>query len=90
VENGIARTLDGALAGSTLTLDKAVANLMSFCSLSLEDAIISATEAPAREIGIFDTYGSLDAGKIADILFISADEFKINAVIKNGGEPITI
>lgn len=90
VENGIARTLDGALAGSTLTLDKAVANLMSFCSLSLEDAIISATEAPAREIGIFDAYGSLDVGKIADILFISADEFKINAVIKNGGEPITI
>ena len=90
VENKIARTLDGALAGSTLTLDRALANLMSFCGIRLEDAIISATESPAREVGIFDKYGSIDENKMADILFISADELKINAVMKNGEEPITL
>lgn len=88
VKDKIARTLDGALAGSTLTLDKAIKNLMLFCNIPLEDAIISATEAPAREVGIFDKYGSLDVGKRADILFISAEEFKINSVMKSGRAPI--
>lgn len=84
VIDGIARTLDGALAGSTLTLDRAIENLMSFCGISLEDAIINATEAPAKEIGIFEDCGSLDIGKRADILFIAADEFKITAVMRDG------
>ena len=89
VVGGIARTLDGALAGSTLTLDRAIENLMSFCGISLEDAIINATEAPAKEIGIFDDCGSLDVGKRADILFIDADKFKINSVM-HGGEIINL
>ena len=84
VKDGIARTLDGALAGSTLTLDVALQNLMSFCDIPLEDAIINATEAPAREVGIFDTCGSLDVGKRADILFIDKSRFKINSVMRNG------
>ena len=84
VENGIARTLDGALAGSTLTLDCALENLMKFCNIPLEEAIINATEAPAREIGIFDFCGSIDVGKRADILFIERDKFKISSVMKNG------
>lgn len=89
VVGGIARTLDGALAGSTLTLDRAIENLMSFCNISLEDAIINATEAPAREIGIFDDRGSIDVGKRADILFIDKDNFKINSVML-GGEIIAL
>lgn len=89
VIDGIARTLDGALAGSTLTLDRAIENLMSFCSIPLEDAIINATEAPAKEIGIFDDCGSLDVGKRADILFIDSDKFKINSVM-HGGEIINL
>ena len=89
VIGGIARTLDGALAGSTLTLDRAVENLMSFCSIPLEDAIINATEAPAKEIGIFDDCGSLDVGKRADILFIDSDKFKINSVM-HGGEIVDL
>ena len=84
VKDKIARTHDGALAGSTLTLDRALENLMSFCNISLEDAIISATEAPAKEIGIFDDCGSLDVGKRADILFIDRDSFKIRSVMQSG------
>ena len=84
VEGGIARTLDGALAGSTLTLDRAIENLMSFCNISFEEAIISATEAPAREIGIFDDCGSIDEGKRADILFIDSAKFEIKQIMKSG------
>ena len=89
VENGIARTLDGALAGSTLTLDKALKNLMEFCDISLEEAIISVTEAPAREVGIFDSYGSLDAGKRADILFINQNAFEIEMIMREGREVLS-
>lgn len=88
VEGGIARTHDGALAGSTLTLDCALKNLMRFCGIPLEEAIINVTEAPAREIGIFDFCGSIDVGKSADILFIekndSNTDFKIKSVMKSG------
>lgn len=84
VEGGIARTLDGALAGSTLTLDRAVENLMRFCDISLEEAILSATEAPAKEIGIFDDCGSIDEGKRADILFIDGAKFEIKRIMRGG------
>ena len=84
VKSGIAHTLDGALAGSTLTLDRALENLMSLCDIKLEDAIINATEAPAKEVGIFDEYGSIDVGKHADMLFIDRDKFKIDKIIKSG------
>lgn len=68
VKDGIARTHDGALAGSTLSLENAVSNLMRFCSIPLTDAILSATEAPARAVGVFDRVGSLEAGKQADLI----------------------
>ena len=80
VKDQIARTHDGALAGSTLTLDKAVCNLMRFCNISLEDAIICATEAPAKEIGIFDRCGSIDVSKRADILILGEGDFEIERV----------
>jgi N-acetylglucosamine-6-phosphate deacetylase len=84
VVEGIARTLDGALAGSTLTLDRALGNFMKFCDISLEDAIIAVTEAPAKEIGIFDDCGSIDIGKRADIIFIDKDNFNISSVLCRG------
>ncbi len=71
VKDGIARTdRDGALAGSTLCLDQAVRNLMAFCRMPLCDALIAATETPAKQVGIDDTCGSLEPGKRADILFL--------------------
>ena len=84
VEGGIARTLDGALAGSTLTLDCALKNLMSFCDISLEEAIISVTEAPAKEVGIFEDCGSIDINKRADILFINGASFEIERIMRDG------
>ena len=80
VKDSIARTRDGALAGSTLTLDRAVKNLMSFCNIPIEDAIICATEAPAKEIGIFDVCGSIDIAKRADMLVLGEGDFEIERV----------
>lgn len=85
VSGGVARTLDGSLAGSTLTLDVALKNLINFASVSLEDALISVTEAPAKEIGVFDEYGSLEVGKRADILLLDCESLALRKAFTANG-----
>ena len=70
VVNGIARTPDGALAGSTLELFEGVKNLMRFCEIPFEHALICATANPAKTVGIYDKHGSLEIGKYADMMLI--------------------
>lgn len=85
VKNGIALTPEGALAGSTLTLDKAVNNLLDFCGIPLTEAILCATENPAKEVGIFDVCGSVDVGKRADLLVLgSTERLLIEKTMVNG------
>lgn len=75
VKNGIARTKDnGVLAGSTLSLNTAVNNLIDFCGIPLTEAILCATESPARQVGLFGTVGSIEVGKRADLLFLTNGE----------------
>lgn len=70
VKDGKARTHDGAIAGSTLSLWEAVRNLQSFAGASLEEAVYAATMAPAREIGLESEIGSIEIGKRADLLVL--------------------
>ena len=70
VKDGKARTHDGAIAGSTLTMWEAVQNLCDFAGVSLEDAVYAATMAPALEVGLGDEIGSLEVGKRADLLVL--------------------
>lgn len=74
--NGIPFTLragkaareDGTIVGSALDLFTAVKNLAKFADIRFEDALICATKAPAQMVGIYESRGSLEAGKRADIL----------------------
>ena len=50
VKNGVAINDDGVLAGSTLTMFKAVKNLMKFCGITLNEAIKYATINPATMV----------------------------------------
>lgn len=43
----------------------------------------AATENPARAIGVFDERGSLDAGKVADVVLLNAD-LNVASVILRG------
>jgi N-acetylglucosamine-6-phosphate deacetylase len=63
--------LDGKLAGSVLTLDRALRNVMRFVPLSLEKAIQLVTQNPARLLGLADTHGTLAAGAMADIVVLT-------------------
>lgn len=63
----------GSLAGSTLTMDRAMRNTIAFTGLSLEDVLPGLTINPARQVGIDDRKGSIEAGKDADLLILDAD-----------------
>ena len=57
----------GKLAGSVLTLDRAIQNTMRFAQLSFQDSLRMATVNPARVLGIAHRKGLLQAGADADI-----------------------
>jgi N-acetylglucosamine-6-phosphate deacetylase len=63
--------LDGRLAGSVLTLDKAVRNTMKFANVSLQHAVRMASLNPARVLGIEKRKGSLSVGADADITVLT-------------------
>ena len=83
VKDGKARTHDGAIAGSTLTMWQAVQNLCEFAGASLEDAVYAATMAPAREIGLESEIGSIEVGKRADLLVLE-NESEIGRIMCGG------
>ena len=83
VKDGKARTVEGAIAGSTLTLIDGVKNLAAFAEIPFVEAIYCATSAPAKMLGIFDSVGSLDAGKIANMLILD-NELNVREVIFEG------
>ncbi len=73
VKDGEARLVDGTLAGSTLTLDLAVANLSRWADVPWEDAVASATEVPARLLGMEDERGVIAVGRAADLAAFGPD-----------------
>ena len=60
----------GVRAGSTLSQDTALRNLMAFTGRGAEDVLPLLTENPARLMGIFDRKGSIEAGKDADLVVL--------------------
>lgn len=71
VVNGQARLKDGTLAGSVLTMNKAVCNMVDKVGVSLTEAIQMATINPARCLGVESKKGSLEPGKDADIVILN-------------------
>jgi len=67
VKDGEARLADGTLAGSVLKMNVAVKNLVTKCGVPFTDAIDCATVNPAKNIGVFDRYGSIAVWKAADL-----------------------
>jgi len=64
-------TLDGKLAGSVLTMDAAVRNVMAFAGLSLQQAVCAATVNPARAAGLAG--GVLHVNGEANLVVLNPD-----------------
>jgi N-acetylglucosamine-6-phosphate deacetylase len=70
VKDGLPRTPEGAIAGSSLTMDRAVRNVMHVANLALVDAWRMASLTPAESIGVDAQTGSLAINKDADIIIL--------------------
>ena len=75
----------GRLAGSVLTLDRAVRNVMSFAGSTLQQAIRLASFNPARLLAITEQKGNVAAGCDADLILLSAQGHIMQTII--AGEP---
>jgi N-acetylglucosamine-6-phosphate deacetylase len=77
-----ARLSDGRLAGSILSLDRAVRNLIAFTGCSVADALRTVSETPARVLGLSDR-GRLAPGCRADLVLLT-DDLRVAATFVGG------
>lgn len=82
VDETSARLQDGTLAGSILTMDQAIRNLVDWADVSAGAALHMATRVPATVLGD-ETRGRIVAGARAD-LTLWTDELQIVSTIVNG------
>jgi N-acetylglucosamine-6-phosphate deacetylase len=75
----------GVLAGSVLTLDRALANLMKFTGAPLEQALRSLTVNPAAMTGLNDQAGRLAVGRMASLVAVDRAG-KLTGSVVNGLE----
>jgi N-acetylglucosamine-6-phosphate deacetylase len=72
VREGVARLArSGSIAGSTLTMDRAVRFAVREAGVPFEDAVRAATATPARVLGRHDL-GAIEAGRRADLVLLDA------------------
>jgi N-acetylglucosamine-6-phosphate deacetylase len=64
-------TSNGTLAGSVLTLDRGVQNLIEFTGASLSKAVAAASHNPSQLMGIDESWGRLEVGRAANITVLS-------------------
>ncbi|MGE0102520.1 MAG: N-acetylglucosamine-6-phosphate deacetylase [Blastocatellales bacterium] len=84
VRGPLCTLMDGeTIAGSVLTMNRAVANSIDFTGMDLVDAAWTASLQPARACGVADRKGSLEAGKDADIAVLESD-FSVRHTIRGG------
>ena len=79
----VVRLEDGCLAGSIMTMDKAISNFINHTETSLKDTIRMATYNPAVAIGMSNKKGEIKSGMDADITVFS-DDLDIKLTIVEG------
>lgn len=85
VADGAARLDDGTLAGSVLTMDQAVKNMVELAGIPIETVLPLATEVPARVAGVADRKGRIDNRYDADLVAMNA-RFEVERVWIRGAE----
>jgi N-acetylglucosamine-6-phosphate deacetylase len=85
VADGAARLDSGALAGSTLTMIRAVQNMVELAGLPLEQVMPLATENPARLLRLEKRKGKIEVAYDADLLVVYR-RFEITTLFLRGQE----
>jgi N-acetylglucosamine-6-phosphate deacetylase len=82
VTGGVARNAESKLAGSTLTLDRALRNIVAL-GVPLPSALRMVTANPARQIGLGTRKGVLAPGADADLVFLD-EKLEVSGVMTRG------
>ncbi|MDQ2829858.1 MAG: N-acetylglucosamine-6-phosphate deacetylase [Chloroflexota bacterium] len=85
VADGAVRRPDGTLAGSIVTMDQAVRNVVRWTGVAPAQALRMAAEIPARLLGL-DRKGRIVVGADADLVLLDDDLFVTDTIV--GGEPV--
>ncbi len=81
VDKSTARLADGTLAGSILSSDQALRNLMKFSGCSLAEALPTLTATPAQVLGLEDQ-GKIEPGYVGNLVILSADGFVQHTIVR--------
>src|SRR5258708_31209383 len=84
VKNGRC-TMDGKLAGSVLTMDRAVRNVIHFADWSLQDAVRAATLNPARAAGLAQRHGVLAPGAETNLVVLRPEGEVRRTIVRGRG-----
>ncbi len=84
VKNGDAKVVEtSARAGSTLTMDKALRNLITYTNKNISQLSTLFSSNAAAMLGLQDELGSIDIGKKADIIGLD-DKASVKLVMSEG------
>ena len=83
IENGAVRLPNGTLAGSVLTMERALQNACSATGRSLTEMWITSSLNAARTIGLSSSKGSLEVGKDADLVLLD-ESFQVQLTVVQG------
>lgn len=83
VKKGSARLEDGTLAGSILTIDQALRNMLDFTELELPDVIKMISYNPAKLLNMEHKIGQIKKGIQADLVILNK-ELKVKEVFIKG------
>ncbi len=84
MKDRLATLEDGTIAGSATNLLDCMRIAVQKMEIPLESAVKCATINPAKAIGEDQEYGSIKAGKYADMLLLSKDSLALKKVISHG------
>jgi N-acetylglucosamine-6-phosphate deacetylase len=76
-----ARLSDGRLAGSILSMDAALRNLIQFTGCSLAEALATITTIPARVLGLTNR-GHIKPGYIADLMLLTPELRVVTTIVQ--------
>lgn len=82
LKGGLATLEDGTIAGSATNLYDCMRNAISF-GIAPEQAVLSASLIPAKELGCAGELGSIEEGKLADFI-VCTEDFSRRAVYMGG------
>ncbi len=84
VRGPLCTLMDGVtIAGSVLTMNRAIGKAIDFTGMNLVDAAHMASLAPAKACGMADRKGSIEIGKDADLAILKSD-FSVSHTIRAG------